>query len=473
MPKEFRGHPPVVIDQFNGLWRRGDAETTPLDHFADCNNIQFISDNTIRTRPGIGISQDVDVPLENVKRLYNYNNQETNGLLALTYDEDDGEGSIWHVVSDTLTYGPILTIADMRDFAFQPYGGRAYLSPFNKSLPVLAVPNAAPGVVAAAGAGVDAGLHNYAFSFVNAQGETKVSDVASVTTSGGNLQVNVTGILTGGAEVTARKLYRSKVGFPDDLFLVTTIADNTTTTYQDNIADAALTDPEPGENTATSGTVEVEKGLQNEVVYVYMGQGVEAREAAGEPLSGDMTIANGAAGHTDPGLHVFGFVAETDSGFLTEPGLLETFTTSATQSVSFGSVSASGDPSVIKRHLVASKVITNYNGNVEGYQLFFVPNATINNNTDLFLNDISFFDQDLLDDASHLLDNYEEIPAGAVLSLYHERLIVGATFDDINLVLASAIGEPEAISQIDGIIAVQPDGNPITNAQEQLQFHQD
>ena len=349
MAKEFRGHPPRVIDEFNGLWRRGDVETTPLDHFADCNNLKFVSDNTIRTRPGIGISQDVAVPLENVKRIYNYNNQTTNGQLVLTYDEDQDEGNIYHVVNDTTVFGPILTIAGMHDFAFQPYGGRAYLSPFD--------------------------------SFV-------------------------------------------------------------------------------------AGDLLIEKGLEDEFVYVYAGDGTAARQAAGPPLSGNMTIANGAAGNTDPGLHIFGFVSETISGFLSEPGLLETFTTAANFSVSFGSIPTSGDPNVVRRHLVASKVIPSYNGNLEGYQLFFVPGGTIDNNTDTFLNNISFFDQDLLDDASHLFDNYEEIPAGAVLSLYHERLIVAATFDDINLVLASAVGEPEAISQIDGIIGVQPDGNPITNAQE-------
>lgn len=349
MAKSFRGHPPSVIDRFKGLWKQGEADTTPMDHFAEANNLRFGFGDRFQTRPGIGISQDVAVPLENVKRIYNYNNQTANTLLVLTYDEDLDEGHIYHVVDATTTFGPILTITGMRDFAFASYGGRAYLSPFA--------------------------------SFAQ-------------------------------------------------------------------------------------GDLLIEKGLENEIVYVYAGDGTNARAAAGSPLSGNMTIANGAAGNTDPGVHIFGFVAETISGYLTAPGLLETFTTSANLSVSFGSIPTSGDPSVVRRHLVASKVIPNFNGNLEGYELFFVPGATIDNNTDTFLNDVSFFDQDLLDDATHLLDNYEEIPAGATLSLYHQRLLVGATFDDINLLLASAQGEPEAINQIDGIIGIQPDGNPVTNAQE-------
>jgi len=351
MAKTLRGHPPAIIDRFGGLWRRGDIDTTPLDHFADCENLRFPTDQNFMTRDGIGISQDVAVPLENVRRIYNYNNQTTNGLLVLTieYGVDSEIGRIYHVVNSTTVFGPLLTIDGMSDFAFAPYGGRAYISPFA--------------------------------SFV-------------------------------------------------------------------------------------AGDLLIEKGLEDEFVYVYAGDGTAARKAAGVPLVGNMTIANGAAGNTDAGLHIFGFVAETISGFLTRPGLLETFTTSATSSVSFGSIPTSGDPNVVRRHLVASKVITGYNGNLEGYQLFFVPGGTIPNNTDTFLNDISFFDQDLLDDASHLLDNYTEIPAVATLSIFHERLVAGATFDDINLCLVSARGEPEAISQIDGILTVQPDGNPITNFQE-------
>lgn len=348
MINQFRGHPPVILDTFKGLWRRGDADTTPLDHFADCQNLLLGSNDVFSTRPGIGVSQTTEAPLSNVKRIYNYNTGELNSQLVLVVN-DSNEGEIYHILDSNTLFGPLLTILGMTDFAFAPYGGRAYISPFG--------------------------------SFAQ-------------------------------------------------------------------------------------GDLTIQKGLEDEVVYVYEGDGTAARPAAGEPLTGNMTIANGAAGNTDPGEHIFGFVVETISGFLSAPGLLETFTTSANLSVSFGSIPTSGDPNVVARHLVATKVIPNFNGNLEGYDLFFVPGGTIPNNTDTSLNNISFFDQDLLEDASHLLDNYEEIPAGASLSLYNERLIVAATFDDINLALVSARGEPEAINQISGILTVQPDGNPVTNGQE-------
>lgn len=405
----LRDHEPIIIDEFNGLWRRGVRNNTPLDHFQDCENIKISSGGDVLTRDGIGPAQNVVIPVSSIKRIYNYPTQNGNTLIALSFV--GGVGFIYHIVNSTLTFGPILSIPQMSDFAFAPYAGRAYISPFT-TFPI--------------------------------------------------------------------------------------------------------------------GGLNVEKGLENEFVYVYKGDGTPARKAAGLPLTGTLTIANGAAGHTDAGLHIFGFVGETDTGYLTPPGALTTFTTISTNSVSFGNVPIgqssttvvgqffpfnaflniddqfieenilvndpsvtpiteellienedkilslnpvfhviiSNSPNIIKRHLVASKMITGFNGNLEGYQLFFVPGAVINNNTDTFLNNISFFDQDLVDDASHLFDNLSEIPACAVLTTYHNRLVAMCSFNDISLGYVSHPGEPEAISGVDGLIIMPLDGNPITNGAE-------
>lgn len=397
----IRDHQGITLERFNGLYQRGDLDTTPLDHFADCNNIKLIGDSSFRTRDGIGITQNVLVPLRNIKRIYNYPTQTGNTFIVLTntnaispnlsnfipnfddesiesnpiflkpsdqlfLEEDNIEddsywltnypasidtviGNIYHVINPATVYGPILSIYGMTDFAFLPYAGRGYISPFS---------------------------------------------------------------------------------------------------------------------TFDVGGLNVEKGLQNEFLYVYAGDGTPARRAAGLALAGTLTIANGTAGYTDAGFRLFGFVSESISGYLSPPGAIGSFTTVGTNSVSFGTVPASGDPNVVKRHLVASKIITGYNGNPEGYILYFVPNAVINNNTDNFLNNISFYDADLLADASHLFNNYSQIPAGAVLGNYHNRLVLCATYTDISLGLISSPGEPEAISQINGLIIVPLDGNPITNAQE-------
>ncbi len=341
----MRDHTPVNLSNFQGLWQRGDPENTPLDHWENGSNVAFIGNN-FKTRPGLDVSQDVTIPLENIRRTYNYPTQDANTLLVLV--ENGANGEIYHIVNSTITYGPILTVAGMTDFAFVPYAGRAYLSPFG---------------------------------------------------------------------------------------------------------------------TFTQGDLNIQKGLQGESLYVYNGDGTASRKAAGiGATSAVLTIGNGT-GATDAGFHLFGIVFEYDTGYLSPPNQLTSFTTGAANGVSISAIET-GSTNVVKRHIVATKVINGYNGNTTGYQYFFIPDGEIPNNTDLFKNNITFFDADLLEDASYLLDNYTEIPAGAVLTIYNDKLILCATYNDISLGLASTRGEPEAISQIDGLIIFPLDGNPITNAQE-------
>src|SRR5215203_1247200 len=191
----LRDHEPIIIDRFNGLWDRGDDDECPLDHFKDCENLKFIGSASVGTRDGIGISQDVAVPLSDIKRIYNYPTNTGNTLIVLVTN-NAGTGEIYHVVDATTVFGPLLSIVGMDDFAFVPYAGRAYISPFK---------------------------------------------------------------------------------------------------------------------TYVVGDLNVEKGLQNEFLYVYAGDGTAARKAAGVGLSGSVTVANGAAGHTDAGFHLFGIVSETIS----------------------------------------------------------------------------------------------------------------------------------------------------------------
>ncbi len=279
-------------------------------------------------------------------------------------------------------------------------------------------------------------------------------------------QVQLSSIIAGVGSVTGRNIYRTAAA-GTQLKLLHSIANNTTTTYLDSIADASLGANAPTSNTFTIGSMAIDVGLADEFLYVYAGDGTNARKAAGDALpDAPATTFNGAVGFTDAGDHIFGWVSETDSGYLSAPSALGLFATSALLSVSFTNVPISTDANVVRRHLVASAAITGYNGNLEGYTLYFVPNASINNNSDTTLSDISFFDVDLLDDASHLFDNYSEIPAGAVLTLYNDHLCLFATDIDPSIGLVSAASEPEAVSQVDGLLIVPPNGNPISNAQE-------
>jgi hypothetical protein len=340
----MRDHQPITLEQFNGLYARGDIEETPMDHFSECNNLQFIGGQGFATRDGIGRHQEIGSPLSNILRMYNYPTTDKQTILVLT-----AGGTIYHVVDSTTMFGPILTIPNMTDFGFCPYAGRAYITPFTTEL---------------------------------------------------------------------------------------------------------------------IGGLNRERGLQNEFVYVYKGDGTSARKIAGNKPTVNITPTNGGAGFTDAGVHIFGYVYETDTGYLTAPGGLVAHTTTALQAVDFSTVANSPDTFVVKKHLVASKVIQSYNGDVNGYQLFFIPGATIPNNTVTILNNISFFDADLLLDASHLLDNFAEVKAGVNLTTYHNRMCLCTEYDNISLVRVSAVGEPEAFNQIDGLLLVPPDGNPVTNMAE-------
>jgi hypothetical protein len=343
----FRDHEPITLEEFNGLWAQEDIESTPLDHFSECQNIKFVGPRAFGTRDGIDRHQNIGSPLSSVLRMYNYPTSDKQTLLVLVANGANGE--IYHVVDSTTMFGPILTIAGMTDFGFVPYNGRAYITPFFTEL--------------------IAGLNR-------------------------------------------------------------------------------------------------ERGMQNEFLYVYKGDGTTARKAAGNKPTTNITVANGAAGFTDAGVHIFGYVYETDTGYLTAPGGLVAHTTTALQEVDFTNVANSPDAFVVKKHIVASKVIQNYNGDVNGYQLFFIPGATIPNNVTTNLDNISFFDQDLLLDASHLLDNFAEIKAGVNLCLYHNRLCLCTEYDNISIVRVSSVGEPEAINQINGFCLVPPNGNPVTNIAE-------
>jgi len=113
---------------------------------------------------------------------------------------------------------------------------------------------AAPTVAMAGVAGnVDNGAHYYKITFIingaeyNGTAETVSISVADKSTDG---QVSLTGVPVGPAGTTARNIYRTEADGVTLKYLAQ-IADNTTTTYTDNIADSSLTDTILDENMDT------------------------------------------------------------------------------------------------------------------------------------------------------------------------------------------------------------------------------
>jgi hypothetical protein len=463
----LRGHNPTVIEEFEGYWKRGDPDSVPLDHFSDCNNVAFI-ESGFETRPGL----DTLIAKDKVLRMYNYKTQDKEGLLILA----EG-GSIYHSLVDgsDVTYGPVLTISGMTDFAFHAYNGRAYISPFTTHIDLLgqeyqkgleneylyvykgdgSPARRAGGFPPSLGDGkesfkavnsrydgiVSKGVHLFA---VTDQSNNLLTKVFPIVYAPGNKEIELFDIPTG-IGITARNIIMTKAIDPKDYvpdqvvyqyYQALLINDNVTKNARLSVADSDLT------SAVTLGTIPPSEALHAE--------------------------ASNTDGFADLGFHLFGVVYETDTGYLTAPGP-ENFASfnvvDIKKAIHIFNIPVSPDTYVVKRHIVATKAITNYNGDQRGYQFFFVPEATLDNNTATELT-TSFYDLDLLDDASHLIDNFAEIPAGAVLNTYKSRMVLTTTFEDISLVYLSAPGEPEAFDQVDGLVVVPLDGTPITNAQE-------
>lgn len=107
-------------------------------------------------------------------------------------------------------------------------------------------PAACTGALAGAGAGnVNNGTHSYKITLVGPGGESPASptsNVVTVTDLAVNGRVALTSIPVGAAStgVTSRNIYRTVAGDAGSYKLVGSIADNVTTTYQDNVADSSL-----------------------------------------------------------------------------------------------------------------------------------------------------------------------------------------------------------------------------------------
>lgn len=350
----YRSHQPIRIEEFNGLWCRGDAESVPLDHFVNCANLDYFEQG-FRTRDGLTNIAVGGTNIFNIRRMYTYVKDGIQSLLIL-----DNLGNIYHTGSPTpLT--PILSITAMTDFAFQSVAGRAYISPHN-------------------------------------------------------------GVL----------------------------------------------------------------GLEDEFVYVYLGAGAVARKAAGAPPTGSTLTA--ALGTSTPGpnfeagITIFGIVYETDTGFLTQigPDTLATVQTTGAHFVDLSGIPVSPDSFVIARHIVVSKPVPigEYSGVPTDYELFFLPNGRIPNNSATTASDLGELTNGLIDSAAHLEDLESEIPAGVFLTTYHDRLVVGGIFGESNpdpsldtyalvsTAKISNVGEPEAFNAVNGLVVAPLDGHSLTNGQE-------
>lgn len=265
----YRDHSPNPINSYNGLFRRGDVDSCPRDHFSNCDNIDF-EQSGFRTRYGF----DTYLPVPNIRRFYTFTQESGQSLLVL-----DNDGNIYDTGSATPST-PILTIAAMTDFAFVSIAGRALISPSdgvtgleNEFIYVYEgdgsaarkaagdPPVTADGAMAAANSAtagnVEAGVHIFAVvyetesGFLSAPGP--VGAFPSVTADG-TKKVDLSAIpVSPSAVVTKRHILVTKAIYPPlyigntegyEFFFIPDgeIANNTATTLTVNFFDADLLD---------------------------------------------------------------------------------------------------------------------------------------------------------------------------------------------------------------------------------------
>ena len=142
-----------------------------------------------------------------------------------------------------------------------------YFTLADATIPSPGIPNA-PGVADAATAGnVPAGTYTYAVSFTTQLGETILGTVSAPVTLSSTGRVNLTALSVGGPGTVSRKIYRSLSG--GDYLLVAQINDNTTTTFQDNVAVA--TSLAPSSSTAEAVEIEAQAELEGVIYNVAVG----------------------------------------------------------------------------------------------------------------------------------------------------------------------------------------------------------
>lgn len=99
--------------------------------------------------------------------------------------------------------------------------------------------------VGAAG-NVNAGTHTYKVTFTKVGQESEAGPVSASVNPGVGSHISITVLVTSpDATVTGRNIYRQIAGSTGPWKLVGSQADNTTTTFDDNIADGSLGDSVP------------------------------------------------------------------------------------------------------------------------------------------------------------------------------------------------------------------------------------
>lgn len=201
-------------------------------------------------------------------------------------------------------------------------------------------------------------------------------------------------------------------------------------------------------------------GIAGKSVLVYQGSGSARLAGGAAPTGFTLTIAETvSSGRIEAGIHLFAIAYITDTGYITAPGptTWAQITASGGKALDFSTIPI-GPAGTVARVLLGTRSIppTLYNGNQFAYELFFIPNGTINDNTTTVLNGVSFFDAELVDSADYLIDTLSTIPAGVGIGFYNGRMIVWGENANQFTVRVSEKLQPEVFNSISGFVNCDP-----------------
>lgn len=213
----------IEIEEFKGLFKRGMPDQCPPDHAPCCENVVFGAAGQVAIRGGLAPSYALNHP---VKRMFEATFD--SGFHMLTMDWD---GNLYIDQNNT----PIFSSANVWDFAAINLFNKVYILPITSSgtppnLQVLLdtdltttrdaaglAPTGSFAAATGAAGNVDIGDYKIAVSFITDSGFTtqpgpKIATVFTpvLYTSPGLVQIDLTGIPTGGPEVVARQLFITK-----------------------------------------------------------------------------------------------------------------------------------------------------------------------------------------------------------------------------------------------------------------------
>lgn len=514
---EVLDHSPVVIDKFSGYWAKSHPTIrpyiTPQGYSWDCLNIRW-SGEAIGSRQGIDFQSSLDAAIGTIQRVQLYNKISGNRLLVM-----DTTGSIYDTGSAApgtpiIAATPVLAADNFNRANANTLGANwTILGGFINNLGIFnnAVDRSPDGSAAAAyysAVGVHpdnqysqvkfvtltsiqaavvrgstaaqtlyAGGYNDSdfvgtkipriwkyiagviTSIATGTGTIAAGDTIKLVVQGTSLSLYVNGILR--ASGTDASIASGKAGILN-LYTVQDVG------LFDDFEFGGTTGASPGDdfsaitiNDRAYITIHDRvSGKISSTLYVY--DGVTARAAAGVAPTTNPGAANGAAGVVEAGIHLIAFAWETSSGFITKYGPAIQYSAPGALKINVTSVSNGGSGTAAK-HILATKVIPNYDGNQNNYEFFFVPNGKINDNVTTSIT-IDFLDSQLVDSGDTLLDQLDIIPAGVFLCEHEGRLVSGGENGFESFARVSNSAKPESFSSIDGFIKCSPgDGGGLKN----------